>query len=198
MTKSNEPKIYTKTGDAGETSLFSGQRVKKNDPLIQALGSIDECNSTIGLSIALMHKDEKLKEIISQLETIQHALFDLGAAIATPRSRATTIKIEKTRFDDEEIALIEKWIDKMVQELPPLRTFILPGGHPSGAAIHLARSICRRAEREVVPLMDVADVSKNVFVYLNRLSDYLFIASRRVNQLTNCPETLWVHNKLTN
>ncbi|MEC7839149.1 MAG: cob(I)yrinic acid a,c-diamide adenosyltransferase [Chlamydiota bacterium] len=190
-------KIYTRTGDKGETSLFTGQRVPKNDPFIVAIGSVDECNSAIGSAISLLPKEDHFSEIINQLETIQHALFDLGAAVATPRSRADNSKIEKTRFDGEETALIESWIDSMMTELPKLNTFILPGGHPSGAMLHLARSICRRAEREVVPLTDHADVSENVFVYLNRLSDYLFILSRMVNHLTKTPETLWVHNKLT-
>jgi len=194
---SNTVKIYTKTGDKGETSLFTGQRVPKNDPFIIAIGSVDECNSSIGTAVSLLPKDSTFSEIVNQLKSIQHALFDLGAAIATPRSRADNKKIEKTRFDSEEIALIESWIDKMTDNLPKLKTFILPGGHPSGAMLHLARSICRRAERDVVPLTNHADVSENVFVYLNRLSDYLFTLSRMVNHLTKTPETLWVHNKLT-
>ncbi len=190
-------KIYTKTGDKGDTSLFSGQRVPKSDPFIQALGSIDECNSAIGAAIALMPKEDKFTFIIEQLEVIQHALFDLGAAVATPRTKAVDTKIEKTRFDEEETAFVEEWIDKMTLELPKLKTFILPGGHACGAMLHLARSICRRAEREVVPLTDHADVSDNVFIYLNRLSDYLFTVSRYVNHLTDSPETCWIHNKLT-
>lgn len=190
-------KIYTKTGDKGDTSLFSGQRVPKSDPFIQALGSIDECNSTIGTAIAFIPKDDKFTSIIEQLEIIQHALFDLGAAVATPRTKAVDAKIEKTRFDQEETALLEEWIDKMTHELPALKTFILPGGDPCGAMLHLARSICRRAEREVVPLTNHADVSDNIFIYLNRLSDYLFTVSRYVNHLTNSPETCWIHNKLT-
>ncbi|MEM1282650.1 MAG: cob(I)yrinic acid a,c-diamide adenosyltransferase [Chlamydiota bacterium] len=190
-------KIYTKTGDKGDTSLFSGQRVPKNDPFIQALGSIDECNSAIGSAISLLPTSEQFKQVIEQLEIIQHALFDLGAAVATPRTKAVDAKIEKTRFDQEETSLLEEWIDSMTHELPQLKTFILPGGHPSGAMLHLARSICRRAEREVVPLTNHADVSENVFIYLNRLSDYLFTVSRYVNHLTKTPETCWIHNKLT-
>lgn len=193
----NSSKIYTKTGDKGDTSLFSGQRVPKNDPFIQALGSIDECNSTIGAAISLIPKDDQFSAVIEQLETIQHALFDLGAAVATPRTKAVDAKIEKTRFDQEETSLLEEWIDKMTHELPALKTFILPGGHSCGAMLHLARSICRRAEREVVPLTNHADVSENIFIYLNRLSDYLFTVSRYVNHLTNSPETCWIHNKLT-
>jgi len=190
-------KIYTRTGDKGETSLFTGQRVPKNDPFINALGTVDECNSSIGSAISLLPKDTQFQPIIEQLETIQHALFDLGAALATPRTRAADAKIEKTRFDEEETELLEKWIDEMTQELPSLRTFILPGGHPAGAMLHLARVICRRAEREIVPLGNHADVTESVLIYINRLSDYLFTVSRFVNHLTSTPETLWQHNKLT-
>jgi cob(I)alamin adenosyltransferase len=190
-------KIYTKTGDKGDTSLFSGQRVPKSDPFIQALGSIDECNSAIGAAISMMPKDELFFPVIEQLEIIQHALFDVGATVATPRTTAANSKIKKTRFDQEETSLLEEWIDTMTHELPPLKTFILPGGHSCGAMLHLARSICRRAEREVVPLTHHADVSDNIFIYLNRLSDYLFTVSRYVNHLTHSPETCWIHNKLT-
>ena len=190
-------KIYTKTGDEGETSLFTGKRVPKNDPFIEAIGTVDECNSAIGLAISLMPMELPFDEVLEQLETIQHALFDLGAALATPRSSTSTAKLEKTRFDDEEILLLEQWIDSITAELPPLTHFILPGGHPCGAALHLARSICRRAERLVIPLQKDGDVNKNVLVYLNRLSDYLFVVSRYLNALCKKPETKWEHHKLT-
>jgi cob(I)alamin adenosyltransferase len=188
-------KIYTKTGDKGETSLFTGQRVTKNDPTIEALGTVDECNCAIGAAAALLPKDSQFDEVNQQLRQIQHALFDLGAALATPRTRAADSKIDKTRFDYEEIETLEKWIDAMEELLPPLHTFILPGGHPSGAMLHLARSICRRAERLVIPLNAHTDVSDNVLMYLNRLSDYLFVLSRYVNHLNHSPETLWKHHK---
>lgn len=190
-------KIYTRKGDKGETSLFTGQRVPKNDPFMHALGTVDECNSSIGSAISFLPKDSLFQQIVEQLEIVQHALFDLGAALATPRTRAAEAKIEKTRFDAEETELLEKWIDEMTHQLPPLHTFILPGGHPAGAMLHVARVICRRAEREIVPLGDHADVSESILVYINRLSDYLFTVSRYVNHLTNTPETLWEHNKLT-
>lgn len=184
-------KIYTRSGDKGETSLFTGQRVPKNDPLIEALGSVDECNTAIGLSLSHLPEEEKFNQLKEQLIIIQHALFDLGAAIATPRTRAEQDKINKTRFDEEEIELLEQWIDQMDAELPKLRTFILPGGHPSGASLHLARSVCRRAERQVIPLNHHEDVSDKITCYLNRLSDYLFIASRWTNHLVGVPETPW-------
>lgn len=184
-------KIYTRSGDKGETSLFTGQRVPKNDPLIEALGSVDECNTAIGLSLSYLPEEEKFNQLKEQLIIIQHALFDLGAAIATPHTRAEQDKINKTRFDEEEIELLEQWIDQMDAELPKLRTFILPGGHPSGASLHLARSVCRRAERQVIPLNHHEDVSDKITCYLNRLSDYLFIASRWTNHLVEVPETPW-------
>lgn len=187
-------KIYTKTGDQGTTSLFTGERVHKDHPFIQALGTVDEGNSAIGTALAFLPKEESLLQIRQQLETIQHALFDIGAALATPRTRGSEQKIKKTQFDREAIDLLEKWIDDMVDQLPPLRTFILPGGHPAGAFLHLARSIIRRAERLVIPLYEQSDVDTHVLIYLNRLSDYLFITSRFINHLLQVPETPWQHH----
>lgn len=186
-------KIYTRTGDKGTTSLFSGERVLKNNPFIEAVGTVDEGNSALGLAISLLPK-KQFEDTRLQLETIQHALFDVGAALATPRTCEQKQKLEKTRFGDEAIALLEKWIDAMDEQLPPLKTFILPGGHPAGAALHLSRSIIRRAERLVIPLYEQAEVTQTVLVYLNRLSDYLFIVSRFVNYQLEVPETTWQHH----
>lgn len=191
----NKIKIYTKTGDKGETSLFTGQRIQKNDPFIEALGTVDECNSALGIAVSFMRSEPDLNPITEQIEFIQHALFDVGAALATPRTKALNHKIEKTRFDHDGIELLEKWIDSMEEILPELTNFILPGGHPSGAMLHLARSICRRAERTVIPLNRSSDVSDNVMIYLNRLSDYLFVASRYVNHLVKNQETSWEPHK---
>ena len=185
-------KIYTKSGDHGETSLFSGDRVLKNDPFIEALGTVDECNSSIGIAISLMDEQSSLKSTRHQLETIQHTLFDLGASLATPRTRVHGAKIDRTRFDADGTELLEKWIDEMEESLPELHTFILPGGHPAGAFLHLARSICRRAERNVIAIAKHGDVSKNVIIYLNRLSDYLFVVSLYANYLYKLPETPWI------
>ncbi len=189
-------KIYTKTGDKGQTSLFTGQRVAKNDPFIEALGTVDECNSAIGAALSLLPSNEKFDTVRDQLVLIQHTLFDLGAAVATPRTRANPSKIEKTRFDHDGVELLEKWIDQWSEQLPELHSFILPGGHPAGAMLHLARSICRRVERIVFPLHNNGDVSDHVIIYLNRLSDYLFMASRYVNHLSQAPELTWEHHKL--
>ncbi|MFI0435242.1 MAG: cob(I)yrinic acid a,c-diamide adenosyltransferase [Parachlamydiaceae bacterium] len=188
-------KIYTRTGDKGMTSLFSGERVQKDNPFIDAVGTVDEGNSALGLALSFLQREERFSSIFNQIEIIQHALFDVGAALATPRTCEQNHKLDKTRFDDEAIALLEKWIDSMDDRLPPLTTFILPGGHPTGAALHLARSIIRRAERLVVPLYEQAEVTQGVLAYLNRLSDYLFILSRFINHQLNVPETTWQHHK---
>lgn len=188
-------KIYTRTGDKGTTSLFTGERVKKNDRFIEALGAVDECNSTLGTALSFIPKEGVFQTSIDQLEIIQHALFDLGAALATPRNTASDQKIQKTRFDEEGTLLLEKWIDEMETHLPPLHTFILPGGHPAGAFLHLSRSLTRRAERTIIALNEEGDVSDPVLTYLNRLSDYLFVASRFLNHKLNVPETCWQPHK---
>lgn len=189
------PKIYTRTGDKGDTSLFTGQRVSKDDSYVNALGTVDECNCAIGVAIAHLPKGEPFHHIKNELETIQHALFDLGAALATPRTTAANAKIQKTRFDSDSIKMLESAIDRMEESLSPLKTFILPGGHPAGAALHLARSITRRCERLVVPINRQGDVSDDILIYLNRLSDYLFVLSRYANALTHSQETKWEPHK---
>lgn len=188
-------KIYTRTGDKGETSLFTGERVSKSNPSMEALGTVDECNSAIGLAVSLLPDNKKFHKTREQLILIQHTLFDLGAALATPRTKASNSKIEKTRFDDEGTLLLEQWMDEIEEELPPLKTFILPGGHAAGATLHLARSICRRAERLIIPLYEKSDVSNHVLMYINRLSDYLFMASRYINHVNKTLETPWEHHK---
>ncbi len=188
-------KIYTRTGDKGDTSLYTGQRLPKNDPLIDAIGTIDECNCSIGMALSFANKEPRLDPVKSHLENIQHALFDVGAALATPRTRSTNSKIDKTRFDHEATQQLEEWMDQIEVVLPPLHSFILPGGHPCGATLHLARSICRRAERLVVPFNKQGDVSDHILCYLNRLSDYLFMASRYVNHLMNSQEIMWEPHK---
>lgn len=190
-------KIYTRTGDKGDTSLFTGQRVPKNDPFVEALGSVDECNSALGSAVSFLPSTPEMKATREQLETIQHALFDVGAALATPRTRAVNAKLNITRFDHDAIETLEKWIDFMEEKLPPLHEFILPGGHPCGAILHIARSVCRRAERRVLPLHRSGDVTDNVIIYLNRLSDYLFSVSRYVNFLNHSPETRWQPHKIS-
>jgi cob(I)alamin adenosyltransferase len=188
-------KIYTRTGDKGTTSLFSNERVHKDNAFVAALGTVDEGNSALGLALSFLPQDPSLNKTREQLETIQHALFDVGAALATPLSCHENQKLQKTRFGHEAIDLLEQWIDEMEIQLPALRNFILPGGHSAGAALHLSRSIIRRAERLVVPLYEQADVTQYVLVYLNRLSDYLFVVSRFVNHQLKASETKWQAHK---
>lgn len=193
----NKIKIYTRKGDNGTTSLFTGERINKNHPFIEALGAVDEGNSSLGIAISLLPTtDPVLIKAKTQLETIQHALFDVGAALATPRRSQETQKVERTSFDSEATSQLEKWIDEMEEHLSPLKTFILPGGHPAGAVLHLSRTMIRRAERKVLPLYEQADVNQNVLIYLNRLSDYLFVLSRFVNHYLRVPETQWQPHKI--
>lgn len=185
-------KIYTRTGDKGETSLFTGARLSKSSPFFEALGAVDECNSTIGIALSQLKPDsENLKRAHHQLWVIQNALFDLGAAIATPSSTASEKKRLRTRFDDQGTLQLEEWIDAMEVDLKPLHTFILPGGHLAAATLHQARTICRRAERAVLALTHLHEVDPTVLIYLNRLSDYLFVVARYVNAQMCCEETLW-------
>lgn len=184
-------KIYTRTGDKGRTSLYTDQKILKNDALIDAVGAVDECNSSIGVALSFFPPEDAFDLLREQLVTIQHALFDLGAALATPRTTAPSSKIEKTRFDHEAVEWLEKWIDAMDDKLPRLKTFILPGGDQAAAFIHLSRSICRRAERAVITLYVRGDASEHVLAYLNRLSDYFFMLSRYINFITHTKEVVW-------
>ena len=184
-------KIYTRTGDSGSTSLFNGERVPKSSVFIEALGDVDEANSCLGLALAFLPKEDFFQRMRGQLEIIQHALFDVGAALATPRRHSDEKKLKKTLFGQEATSLLEKWMDEIDTGLPPLKKFILPGGSPAGAALHLGRSIIRRAERAVLPLYEQEEVHQDVLVYLNRLSDYLFFAARFVNVHLKVTETLW-------
>ena len=157
-------KIYTKTGDTGETSLFTGERVPKDNAFIEAVGAVDECNSAIGVALSLLPDDSILAESQKQLEMIQHGLFDVGAALATPRSRASESKKKRTYFDQHATELLEQWIDAMESTLPKLTHFILPGGHPAGAMVNLARSICQArndALRRYIPRQTSRNMSSS-------------------------------------
>ncbi|MGG1401449.1 cob(I)yrinic acid a,c-diamide adenosyltransferase [Bacillus salipaludis] len=170
-------KIYTKTGDKGTTSLIYGQRVAKNDLRVEAYGTCDETNSMIGLALSYLNKEIfQGKEIIEKAyHKIQTNLFHVGAELATPKGKE--VKWSLSTSDIEEM---EKQIDEWNEVLPPLTNFILPGGHPAGAAFHVARTTARRAERCAVTLGE--DVNPLVLAYLNRLSDLLFVTARYVNQ----------------
>lgn len=178
-------KIYTKTGDAGDTSLFDGTRVSKNDPRVVAYGDVDELQACIGVARAAgLPKD--LDEMCVQL---QRDLFALGARLADPAHKIAK-RVEKIVINDDSVARLEGWIDRLDTEIPPLRHFILSDGGPAGAALHLARTVCRRAERAALSLGKDA-VEPVVIVYLNRLSDLLFTMARAANHRSGSPETPW-------
>jgi cob(I)alamin adenosyltransferase len=181
-------KIYTKTGDDGTTGLFGGGRVAKDSLRIESYGAVDELNSAIGL--ARSHPLDRGHDEL--LGTVQEQLFILGADLATPRSNEAK-NLRAMRVTSEEIVCLERAIDDLESGLPPLKSFILPGGSPSGAALHLARTICRRAERRVAALMhQEADIGELPLKYLNRLSDFLFVIARAVNHAAEIPEKPWM------
>ena len=176
-------KIYTRTGDDGTTGLFSGERVSKTHLRVEAYGAVDELNSALGLARALGAQARVATVIIA----VQKTLFTLGSDLAT---RATG-KAAIPRIGADEIAHLEDEIDRMTAELPPLRTFILPGGTPAAAQLQLVRAIARRAERAALRLAAVEAVNADALVYMNRLSDFLFVASRAANH-NGAGDVLWV------
>jgi cob(I)alamin adenosyltransferase len=175
-------KIYTKTGDAGETGLFGGGRVPKDDPRVQAYGDVDELNAWIGLVIAI-HQPEFEASV---LESIQRDLFTIGAELATPNPDKV-----RSPLDAETVAALERVIDSYDAQLKPLKNFILPGGNPKAAALHVARTVCRRAERAVVTLARAHTVNPLIIHYLNRLSDLLFVLARAVNMQAGRDDIPW-------
>lgn len=176
-------KIYTKTGDTGETSLFGGQRVSKTNVRIEACGQVDELNSTLGLarSFGLTKVNETL------LQRLQNELFVLGADLATPPSREAKIE----RISEEYITFLESQIDGFQKELEPLKFFILPGGTSGASTLHLSRTVCRRAERACILCAETEDVSEFTVIYLNRLSDLLFVMTRYENKHAGISESRW-------
>lgn len=177
--------IYTKTGDTGETGLFGGQRVHKHHQRVEAYGTVDELNAVLGVVVA----ECDIEEITDALIDIQSSLFDLGADLATPFNSKHEAKIQ--RFPDDRAKLLEDWIDRADAQLPQLRNFILPGGNIVGARLHLARTVCRRAERQVTALGQLEAVNTAILSYLNRLSDCLFVMARFANHVTGQPENIW-------
>ena len=177
-------KIYTKTGDKGLTSLFGGKRVPKHHLRIEAYGTVDELNSYIGLI-----RDQKINsDTINVLIEIQDRLFTLGSMLATEPGNE---KVKVPQLFEEDITLLEKEIDKMNETLPEMRSFVLPGGHQTVSFCHVARCVCSRAERLAVHLAEVETVQEIVVKYLNRLSDYLFVLSRKLTQDNNTKEIPW-------
>ncbi len=179
-------KIYTKKGDRGTTSLFGGQTVSKSASRIDAYGTVDELNSLLGVIRAF----EPNELVDDWLNTVQHQLFVLGADLATPHSKETRID----RISEHEVTFLEKLIDRMETELPPLKNFVLPGGTKASASIHHSRTVCRRAERITVACNDEEYISELAIKYLNRLSDFLFMLARFENFKSGKEDTPWIPN----
>lgn len=177
-------KVYTKTGDKGETSLFGGKRVKKYDVRIEAYGTSDELNSWIGL----IGSQDISKEHKSTLEEVQDRIFTLGAQLAADPDKP---KLKMPKIKEVDIAYLESRIDQMDESLPVMTKFTLPGGNSIVSYCHVARCVCRRCERRVIELADTAQVEPLIVQYLNRLSDYLFVLGRKLAQETNAPEVYW-------
>jgi cob(I)alamin adenosyltransferase len=178
-------KIYTRTGDSGETGLFDGTRVSKHDLRVEAYGDVDELNAVLGL-VRAAGVDPDLDE---RLQRLQRDLFALGSRLADPRHRIAE-RVTKAALVDEDVTRLEAWIDEAEAQIPPLRRFILPGGSQAGALLHVARTICRRAERRIVSLGQDA-VDPGVLAYVNRLSDLLFVLARLANARAGVAEAEW-------
>lgn len=177
-------KIYTKKGDAGETSLFGGQRVPKDDSRVRAYGDVDELNAALGFAAAL----DPAEFESATVQTIQRDLFSIGAELATPHPAKVR---ERAALNAEQVTTLEQLIDKYEATLPPLKNFILPGGTVKAAALHLARTTCRRAERSVVTLAREQQINPLIIHYLNRLSDLLFVLARVVNKQAGRADITW-------
>ncbi|MEM6553364.1 MAG: cob(I)yrinic acid a,c-diamide adenosyltransferase [Planctomycetota bacterium] len=181
-------KLYTKRGDDGETDLFGGQRVAKDQLRVEAYGSVDELNAALGLAIAACGGNEQTR-VRGVLQGLQHRLFDLGADLATPPDAAGAGKVRRIVMEDVEP--LEKQIDDLDAGLPALRAFILPGGTELAARLHVARTVARRAERRVVSLMQAEEVGEPIAKYLNRISDLLFVLARAANQAAGVEDVAW-------
>jgi cob(I)alamin adenosyltransferase len=185
-------RIYTRTGDLGETSLGSGARVSKAHLRIAAYGTVDETNAAVGV-VRLSTKDAPFKKLDDMLARIQNELFDLGADLCVP-DRGEKLEHEALRILPRQYERLEREIDELNATVAPLRSFVLPGGHAAAAQLHVARTVCRRAERLIVELAAIAGepVSDGVIAYINRLSDFFFVASRFVNAVSGDGDILWV------
>ncbi|HAT37198.1 MAG TPA: cob(I)yrinic acid a,c-diamide adenosyltransferase [Gemmatimonadetes bacterium] len=181
-------KIYTRTGDTGETGLFGGKRVLKDNVRVDAYGTVDELNATIGWAIAQVND----AEIRDRLELLQHDLFSLGSNLATPPVQEKRKKPKLPAMPTQRVEEMEAWIDAADTELPALRAFVLPGGCPGAAALHVARTVCRRAERTVVRLSGIKGSEVELLTYLNRLSDLLFTLARLENHRNGMGDVEWV------
>lgn len=181
-------KIYTKTGDLGETGLFDGTRVPKHVPRVEAYGDVDELNALLGMALAFIRDDEDVRTC---LLAIQRQLFVVGAHLADPTARVEAKRGDKASLTEDAVTQLEEWIDQFDEQLPPLRQFILPGGSKGGATLHHARTVCRRAERRIVALKQEVELPALILRYMNRLSDFLFVIARLENHRRHCAEIPW-------
>ncbi len=193
--KFKKMKVYTKTGDKGTTALFGGTRVPKNHIRIESYGTVDELNSHIGLI-----RDQEINVLYKTvLAEIQNKLFTVGAILATPPEKATlkngNERLNIPKITEKEIEFMENAIDSMEQSLPQMTHFVLPGGHTTVSYCHIARCVCRRAERMAVHLNEIEPIDFYVLKYLNRLSDYLFVLARKLSQDLNAEEVQWIPEK---
>jgi cob(I)alamin adenosyltransferase len=179
-------KIYTRTGDQGQTGLYGGTRVSKSDARVAAYGDVDELNACLGMARA---QGELAGDLAELLEQLQKDLFAIGARLADPAEKIAE-RVTKVAVTGADVARLEGWIDRLEAELPPLRRFILPGGSRAGALLHFSRTVCRRAERAIVSL-GIEHVDEHLLIYVNRLSDLLFVLARAVNHRGGQPETEW-------
>ncbi|MBP9128061.1 MAG: cob(I)yrinic acid a,c-diamide adenosyltransferase [Elusimicrobia bacterium] len=179
-------KIYTKVGDGGDTYLFGGEKVRKDHPRVMAYGDVDELNSLLGWA-ASFTEDEEFRKVLSRL---QNELFVLGADLATPRTARLSKRVP--RIGPCHVVELEKGIDRLSAELPRLTHFILPGGSVVGSALHLARAVCRRAERALAPMVGSDKTVRPAQIYMNRLSDFLFVLARHANLKSTVSETPWI------
>lgn len=180
-------KIYTKTGDSGTTSLFGGKRLTKDDTRVEAYGTVDELNSLLGIILA----ENPQADVIKKVTRVQKELFVLGSDLSAPYD----IKVKVPRISKTYITRLEKEIDRMEQNLPKLKNFILPGGSLIGSKLHLARGVARRAERATASLSSKEKINRNAQIYINRLSDWLFVLARNVNKLEKKSEVIWKGRK---
>jgi cob(I)alamin adenosyltransferase len=182
-------KIYTRRGDDGSTGLFGGPRVRKDDLRVSAYGDVDELNSALGVA----REEVPEGDLRSLIDALQSELFTLGAQLATPDPEAAPKEIP--RIAPQQVERLEREIDRLTEQLPPMKNFILPGGSRAGAALHLCRTVCRRAERKLVELAAGAPVPQEVLAYMNRLSDLLFVMARAANLRAGGREIPWVPTK---
>ncbi len=180
-------RIYTKTGDSGETGLFGGPRVEKDHVRVEAYGTVDELNAVLGVCLTVITEPETM----GLLQRIQNDLFDVGSDLATPPDAKKSARDRRISVTAEQVEDLERQIDRFEADLKPLRNFILPGGCPAAAHLHHARCVCRWAERRTVTLMRTEDINPDLLKYLNRLSDLLFVMARWMNHDTGVDESQW-------